>query len=417
MSLREFLFSSPRFLTFGFLAAFLSSFGQTFFIALSSADIRAEFGLGHADFGLIYACGTIASAVLLIWAGRKIDDVDLRLYTFLVCAGLGCACLAMSGVGSAFWLIPVVFALRFTGQGLMSHVALVSMARYYDAHRGKALSVASMGFPAGEALFPTLAVAVIAVIGWRQMWLGAGTILLVIVIPLILWLLKGHAERHHRFAGQSDGVVGVTTGGGWTRARVIRDPAFYVVMPSYLAMPFISTGFFFHQIHLSESKGWDIALFASFFVIYAMAQTTSAMASGLLVDRIGALRLMRVYLMPALGGLLLLASFDAPWAGAVFMALMGLTSGAVSVAHGAIWAEIYGVAHLGAIKALGTALMVFSSALSPPVMGLVIDAGGDMNLIALCSALFIVGAAALIRFLYPHFTRPEQPATPEQSSR
>lgn len=410
MSLRDFLLLSPRFLVFGFLTAFLSSFGQTFFIALSSAEIRADFGLGHADFGLIYACGTIASAALLIWAGRKIDDVDLRLYTVLVCAGLGGACLAMSGVVGALWLIPVIFALRFTGQGLMSHVALVSMARYFNAHRGKALSIASMGFPAGEALFPTLAVAVIVTVGWRQMWFGAGVILLVMVIPLILWLLRGHGERHRRFAGPSDAAAGTSPITGWTRAQVIRDPVFYVLMPSYLAMPFIGTGFFFHQIYLSESKGWDIALFASFFVIYAVAQTTSAMASGLLVDRFGALRLMRAYLMPALAGLLLLASFDTPWAGAVFMALMGLTSGAVSVVHGAIWAEIYGVAHLGAIKALGTALMVFSSALSPPVMGLVIDAGGDMNAIALWSALFIASAAALVRFVHPHFARMRQHA-------
>ena len=39
----------------GFLLALFSSFGQTFFIALFSAEIRAEFGLSHGAFGSIYS--------------------------------------------------------------------------------------------------------------------------------------------------------------------------------------------------------------------------------------------------------------------------------------------------------------------------------------------------------------------------
>ena len=110
---------------------------------------------------------------------------------------------------------------------------------------------------------------------------------------------------------------------------------------------------------------------------------------------------MRVYLFPAIVGLSVLAAFDAPWTGAVFMAFMGLTSGAVAVVHGAIWAEIYGITHLGAIKALGAALMVLSSALSPPIMGLAIDAGVSMENIAVACIAFIVFAAALVSLVLP----------------
>ena len=78
MSMSIFFSVNLRLLAFGFFAAFFSSFGQTFFIALSSADIRSTFRLSHGDFGLIYASATLSSAGLLIWAGRKIDEVDLR---------------------------------------------------------------------------------------------------------------------------------------------------------------------------------------------------------------------------------------------------------------------------------------------------------------------------------------------------
>jgi MFS family permease len=401
MSIIAFLSVSPRFLAFGFFTAFASSFGQTFFIALSSADIRAEFDLSHGDFGLIYSCATISSAGLLIWAGRKIDDIDLRPYTCIACIGLSLACLGMASVGSALWLIPVIFGLRFTGQGLLTHVSAVSMARYFDSHRGKALSVAAMGYPAGEALFPTVAVALIATLGWRHMWLGLGIVLLVVLVPFMLWLLKGHSERHKQLdirARSRTGNVKIT---GSTRAQVLKDGRFYVLLPSFLALSFIGTGFFFHQVHLTQSKGWSLPLFVSFFVVYAIAQTFSALLSGWLVDRFEARRLMQFYLLPAALGLAFIAVFDAPWCGAVFMAFMGLSSGAISVIHGAIWAEIYGIAHLGAIKALGAALMVLSTALSPPVMGVALDAGVSMEEIALACIAFILFAAALVVFVFP----------------
>jgi MFS family permease len=400
MSIMAFLSVSPRFLAFGFFTAFFSSFGQTFFIALSSADIRAAFNLSHGDFGLIYSSATLLSAGLLIWAGRKIDDIDLRPYTSIVCAGLALACLGMASVGGALWLIPVIFGLRFTGQGLLSHISTVSMARYFDTHRGKALSISSMGYPMGEALFPTLAVMLIATFGWRHMWTGIGVLLMVVLVPFMLWLLKGHGERQKKLDDHTRTSAGLSKLTGWTRRQVLSDPRFYVLLPSYLAMSFIGTGFFFHQVHLSESKGWNLSVFVSFFIVYAIAQVVSALLGGVLVDRFNARRMMRYYLFPAVIGLGIIATFNAPWAGAAFMAFMGLSAGMIGVVHGAIWAEIYGIAHLGAIKAMGTALMVLSTALSPPIMGLAIDAGITMEAIALTCAAYSVLAAVLVSIAF-----------------
>ncbi len=261
-----------RFLAFGFLAAVFSSFGQTFFISLSGGHIRAAFNLSHGDFGLLYAIGTVSSAVLLIWLGRKIDDVDLRIFTAFVIIGLGAACLGMAHVTGPVTLVLAVFALRLCGQRLMSHIAFVSMGRYFDAHRGKAVSVASMGFPAGEAIFPIIIVGVIAAIGWQDMWLALGIIVLGLLFPILMFLLRGHQHRHAALIDDHQSAFGEKRLSGWTRAQVLRDPKFYVLIPSVLAMPYIGTGFFFHQVHLVTEKNWSLSLFASFFVIFAGCQ-------------------------------------------------------------------------------------------------------------------------------------------------
>lgn len=410
MSIFQFMISTPRFLAFGFLAAFFSSFGQTFFISLSGADIRAAFDLSNGDFGMIYSAATLTSAVLLVWAGRKIDDLDLRLYTVLVCIGLAAACLAMSIVASALWLYPVLFGLRFCGQGLLSHISTISMARYYDANRGKAISIAAMGFPAGEALLPLLVVTVIASLGWRQMWGGIGIFLMITMVPALLWLLKGHGERHRKLEEHTrNTVVQSDDGPQWSRRHVLRDARFYTLLPSMMAAAFLVTGFFFHQIILVQSKGWSMTMFAAAFVAYAIAQLSASLLTGVLVDRFGAVRLIRVYLFPMILALLVLAGFDAIWAMIVFMALLGITAGMGQVINSAIWAEIYGVSHLGAIKALGTALGVLSSALSPPIMGWAIDSGVNMETIALYGVLYCVGAAGLAGFVFPRLKGSRSP--------
>ena len=411
MNFFRFLITSPRFLAFGFLIAFFSSFGQTYFISLSSAEIRTTFGLSHGDFGSIYAVGTLSSAAMLVWAGRKMDDVDLRPYTSSICFGLALACLAMANVPSAIWLFPVIFALRFTGQGLMSHISTVAMARYFDAHRGKAISIASMGYPVAEAIIPFIAVRLIATIGWREMWTGIGVMLAVGLVPMVLWLLKGHSERHQHMEEESRSAAESGASPiGWSRRQVLRDPRFYVLLPNYLAVSFIGTGFFFHQVHLVGSKGWEMSWFAIAFVGYAIGQIIAVLSTGILVDRFNALKMMRIELLPVVVAMFALAMFDNQMIAIVFMFFIGMSSGATAVTHGAVWAEIYGVAHLGAIKALGSALMVVGSALSPPIMGWAIDAGITMEAIAITCAIYSGVAIFLVTFVYPRMKQPCPPA-------
>src|SRR3546814_10266162 len=98
----DFLVANGRFLAFGFLMTFASSFGQTFYVSLFGAGIRAEFALGNAAFGAMFSGATVASAILLVWLGRLIDRVDLRLYAGCAAAALVLA-MALIGVASALW--------------------------------------------------------------------------------------------------------------------------------------------------------------------------------------------------------------------------------------------------------------------------------------------------------------------------
>ena len=120
------------------------------------------------------------------------------------------------------------------------------------------------------------------------------------------------------------------------------------------------------------------------------------MMAGPFVDRFGARRLATFYLAPLCAGCFALGVSDGLWTGVVFMIMAGASSGASATLLGTLWAELYGVAHLGAIRALVTAFSVVSSALSPATMGWAIDAGISMESISLLCALYLVGAVALM---------------------
>ncbi len=396
----RFIAANPRFLAFGVLGAFFSSFGQTFFVALFGGQWRAEFGLSHGDFGALYSAGTLASGTVLIWLGRKIDRMDLTRYTLLVCGGLTAACLLTSAVPSVWLLAVAFFALRLTGQGLMSHVSIVAMARYFDAARGKAVSLASLGHPLGEAVLPSLAVALTFALGWRGTWLLFGALLLLGLAPLMLWLLKGQAareraRRHHAQGAAEAGTVDRSR----SLAQVLRDPAFYPMILAMMAPGFISTGLFFHQVHLAETKGWSLEWLASCFAGFAVGQVVATLIAGALADRVGMIRMLPFYL-PMLGlGALTLALFDHPAAALPYLVLMGLSAGASFTLMGGVWAEIYGTGHLGAIRSIVQAAMVFSTAASPVVFGWLLDRGVGFDALALGCVGYIVAAVTMLALL------------------
>ncbi len=151
----------------GALLTLLSSFGQTIVISVFAADIQAEFSLSHGAWGGIYALGTTTSAVVMVWAGGLTDKFRVRALGPVVLLMLAMSCLLMA-FNPFVWLLPVViFALRLCGQGMTSHIAVVAMARWFDAERGRALSIAALGFSVGEAVLPIVFVVLLGFLDCR----------------------------------------------------------------------------------------------------------------------------------------------------------------------------------------------------------------------------------------------------------
>lgn len=390
----SFLIRNARWLSAGVLMTFLSCFGQTFFISVFAGEIRTEFGLSHGEWGGIYSVGTTASAIVMVWAGVLSDRFRLRGLGTLILTGIAVACLAMAANPWPWALAGVVFLLRFFGQGMASHVAMVAMARWFVATRGRALAIATLGFAVGEALLPVLFVALMAEFDWRILWVVCAGVS-VLGIPLLLALLR--QERSPQQSATDQSVAGMD-GRHWTRKQALHHPLFWLLTPAILGPSAFVTAFFFHQVHLAGIKGWSHLELVAWFPVYTGVSVVSMLVSGWALDRFGTRRLMPFYLLPMALAFLIFAYGNQPLAIASGFTLLGLTAGANATLPAAFWADTYGTAHIGAIKALATAVMVLGSAIGPGVTGYLIDIGIGIETQFIAVAGFFVLTAGIVSF-------------------
>jgi len=381
--------------------------GQTTFIAQFNSSLREAFGLSHGQFGGLYTVATMASAFSLVFAGVLADKLPARMLAVGSMLGLAATALVMAGLTHVAILVVALAALRFFGQGMLVHIAMTTMARWFNRFRGRALSFAALGFTIGEAVLPfTVTIAILA-FGWRNVWLGTAAMLLLVMVPLIWFLLRDPPDGKRAKASGAinpDGPADVRpTGTQWTRGAVLRDPLFYAIIPGIMAPPAIGTLFIFHQAHLAELKGWDLTVFTAFFPFLSGTVALASVFAGFLVDRFGAWRLMPVVLLPLGAAALLIGTLSPHWAIPVIFISLGLTQGMMNPIVGALWVEMYGNAHIGAIRALATAALVAASALGPGVAGMLIDLGIELDVQAFGYMAYCLAGAAMYLLLRGRF--------------
>jgi MFS family permease len=387
--------ANTRILSFGILLVFFSSFGQTFVVSLYIPWFLDAFQISSSFFSGLYALATISSAITLIFAGKKIDQVPLRGYTLFVVLGMLAAVLLAAFSVHLLMLFLSIYLLRFFGQGLLSHTAMTTMARYFSKARGKALSVAYLGFPMGEGLLPALTVSSILWVGWRET-LGLTAMLIVfLLLPLALWLIRGFvsakvvetptASKYHSREAKplqaakvpSDFISEDKEQGGklWRQREVFRSPFFLFLAPSVFLVGFLQTNLFFFQTFIASYKGWTVEWMAISIAAYAISSSLCSIAAGPLIDRFSAVRLFPFVLIPMGLGISVLSLTTDPVMVPVYWLLIGISGGVSSPVNSSLYAELFGVKSLGAVRSLFTFVMVISTALGPVTYSFLLDSG------------------------------------------
>ena len=378
---------SFKVIIFGFIFTFFSSFGQSFFLGLFNSSIRDTLSITQGQFGTIYASATLLSSFVLIWVGKKIDDINILNFAFFVTLLLSFSCFFFSKISSITFLFMAIFLMRFSGQGMMSHTATTTISRYFTKSRGKALSTTWFGLSTAEFILPVLMVYLLTIYSWQNIWISI-SLLVLIFLPIISFILVKNLNFDSREELNKNSIQEKNIK-QWKRIEVLKDYRFYIICLNMLAMPWIATGVFVYQSFISESKDWGTFVIAQSFMVYSVLSVVTLLASGFLIDKFTSRKLLIFMNIPLLLSTLVLVFFDSSVTAFIFLGLIGISNGLANVLGSSTWAEMYGVKYIGSIKALTTALMVFSTAFGTALFGLLIDKGYSIEQIALISFGYI----------------------------
>jgi MFS family permease len=306
--------------------------------------------------------------------GKLIDTVPLQKFTLATTATFVLSLLFFS-ISQAWWYIPIAFfGLRLAGQGLFNHISITSMSRYFEENRGKAISLASLGHPLGQAVLPAIILLVIAKIGWREsLWLNAAVVSIVVTVFTLLVLKPEH------LVSESGEVLASDSGEkkvDRVRQRdIMKSKPFWLLAPNIFFIPYAVTGLFFYQFAIIEFKEWNIGLAAAGLTSYAIASSSSILLSGPLIDRYKAKTFFPFYLFPFLVALLVIWLVPNVWGIFVYNVLMGFSVGFGSATVAALQVEFFGQTYIGTVRSLFTSVMVLSSAIGPALFGIFLDLG------------------------------------------
>ena len=387
---------SLKVIIFGFIFTFFSSFGQSFFLGLFNSSIRDALSITHGQFGTIYASATLLSSLVIIWVGKKIDDIDVFKFGTFVTLLLSFSCYFFSKVSSITFLFIAIFLMRFSGQGLMSHTATTTISRYFTKSRGKALSTGWFGLSTAEFILPVFIIYLLTFMEWRSIWINISFVIL--LLPIISYLLIKNIKLDSREIDNNKNKRNIKIK-NWKRIEVIKDYRFYIVCANMLAMPWIATGIFVYQSFILSSKNWGPYVIAQSFMAYSILSVITLFIAGFLIDKFSSRKLLIYMNLPFLLSLFLIIVFDNPIVSFLFLGLIGISNGLANVLGSSTWAEVYGVKHIGSIKALTTALMVFSTAFGTAVFGLLIDKGFSIEQISMISGTYIFLALIALFFV------------------
>ena len=286
--------------------------------------------------------------------------------------------------------------MRLSGQGLMSHASTTTISRFFERSRGKALSTIWFGLSTAEFILPVLVTYFFLIYSWRTVWQGIAVLIILFLPFVILNTIRSiNLDSREAEKNSKNKKINIKS---WKRIDVIKDYRFYIISLNMLAMPWLATGTFVYQSFISDSKLWNVYTIPKAFMVYSITSIFTLFLSGYLVDKFTGRKLILVMNIPLLLAMFILFNFNQEIFAYIFLGLVGVSNGLANILGSSTWAEIYGVKHIGSIKALTTALMVFSTAFGTAIFGILIDNGFTIENIAFVGGTYIVLSLVLLVF-------------------
>lgn len=368
-----------------------ASVSYVFSLGVLVPYIHAETGWSRAEISSGLLVGALTLALVSPLTGRLIDRGYTRACAMggFILFGLGMACIGMVRVPFIPWLF--LWALSAVGAGLCSMTVWTTLiTRRFQASRGITLAVVMSGSGLSGIVFPLLAGALAARLGWREAYAVLGLGIIAVCLPLCAaWLRDAPAATP---AARQE-----------TAQPAQHAPIFTLSLVKLGALGLLLvgslTGMSVHFPMIVEQAGASALRAAQLTGLIGLGVIVGRFAIGALLDRFsGAFVGAAAMVGPAMATVLLFdTAVGQTIGGTVAAALIGFALGTVSMVLAVVTGQLYHADSFGSAWGVVIACMSTGSGIGPVIAGKVFDLSGDYS--AFLVGAGVIFALAIVTFL------------------
>ncbi len=377
--------------------------GASFAINMSVSPLNAvvfSFLIGpmSADLGVPKSALAWSLTLRLIAAGLSGPLIGLLLDRYgsrwlgAICGAIGGVALIALGSGHSLWVVYALFAfsgLAGFGGPAGQLLTQVPLSRWFVAHRGRAISIATAGMPLGTVLTVPATQWLVEAVGWRGTTLIFGVLVAGVVVPMSTLFMRrspedfglhpdGEASEQAviEAAGAQTRAALLSTTRDWTVREALRTPAMWLMLTALTLQGVMLMGTLVYRVDFWQSTGMAPALVGFGTALDPFCVVFSLLAFGAIADRVP----IRYLGVIGVGGMALsmvplIVSDGQPWTILAHNAMWGIAAGGWITLNSLVWPNYFGRLNLGAIRGIVLPVSIAASSIGAPLFGYLLDSG------------------------------------------
>lgn len=361
--------------------------------SLYVVPVSAEFGLSRAEMNTAFVLINVGSALWAPFIGRSLDRFSLKLIIGFSAILIGAGFITLS---LSHWLWLNVLALTIGIAAGLDGAAMLTMsvlvARWFRAHRARAMTLSVTGQALGKVVVPVPTVLLIESFGWRAALFVTGLVLIIFLLLVAILIrerpgpdeLEAGAETLPAANTENDGTMGERPAPMWD---FLRTPHFWLIAVSIALTFAISAAFGISVVPLGLGFGLTMTQGAIMASIYASAAVAAKLLLAIFADKISRFTLIMGLLLV---GIPLSAAFlliHGPVQLFLFVILLGLSVGGFAALYPVLQVDVFGLASYGTVRGLMIPIQSAFVALGAIGAGSIYDLTGDYRMMFVAFAV------------------------------
>ena len=370
---------------------------------LMFSALERDLGATQSQLSGALSLWFISSAVASIFLGRLLDKFSIKKIMMIGGVIFSLGLFSISFIQSSFSLLLIYATLLAIGGPALGNLSVTKLvANWFESNAGMALGIAAIGISFSGVVLPILVDPLIEMIGWRNVYMVFGLIVIFLLIPTVRYLVIDTPEEIGQYKDNLPDQPVLDSSQDLMEVKDFFKHGIFWIISLAFAFQFLAMGGVLLHLPLhSENQGfletWTVLGFPIKQTVFAYSfaafgGVVGKVFFGYLVDRLNPnIPVMIMMAMQSIGifGLTLVDNY---LVFTIFCFIFGLGFGGAMVLLSACFLKAFGSQNLGSVRGVSALLIVPVQ----PIGMVLVGTAFDLNLYL--ESFLLMGAITLIGF-------------------